>query len=222
MSRVRLTLLVLLPLAGCEVVATHPAVEAVPDSAKLLVRDPWLPATERAPTSTLWRPSSLGWLPEARVLAVAPGGRAWVDTAHRLVLDVRVLAEDAHPELSVHPDGAGVAFTRVERAPERDVWLAPPGDEPRPVTTDGRSDRPFFLPDGRLLWVSGAGGIAGFVLDGARLTNRPGEGFVPVPAFADRTRWLDGRIYFHAGDGWWWLDPDTGAAEPTSDFEDPR
>ncbi|MCA9542264.1 MAG: hypothetical protein KC620_25380, partial [Myxococcales bacterium] len=90
------------------------------------------------------------------------------------------------------------------------VWRVDADGKPRAVTSDGQSDRPFFLPDGRLLWVSSAGtGRAGFVLDGRRLTANG-----PVPAFPDRTRFVDGQVEFDAGEGVFRLDLKTGAMVP--------
>ena len=69
----------------------------------------------------------------------------------------------------------------------------------------GRSDRPVFLDDGTLLWISSAGtGRAGWIHDGVRLGGYPE---LPVPARPDRTRLEEGLVVFDAGDAEYALDP---------------
>lgn len=168
-----------------------------------VVPDPGPAPHEAPPVSTLWRDRRA----VARVTAVAPGAAAWVEADGTLRVDGVAVDRDVLPDLSVGPDGR-VAYTKSPRRPHTDVWQVAPGGDPAPVTTDGRSDRPVFLPDGRLLWVSSAGGgVAGFFDASGRLTNLPGEPFAPVPAYPDRTRVEDGRVVFDAGDGLYDFDP---------------
>jgi len=162
-----------------------------------VVPDPGPPPHEAPPAKTLWR----GDQPVARVLAATPDGAAHVDLEGRLHLRASVVADHVLPQLSTGP--RGLAFTRSPRPPRTDVWLA--GRDVRPITTDGRSDRPFQLPDGTLLWISSAGGQAHWVREGQPLT-RGG----PVPAYPAKTRFEDGWIRFDTGDGWRRLDPETG------------
>ena len=205
----RSALLVL--LAACAPVDPPPATP-VPAAAHLaLVPDPGPPPLEAPPLSTVWQRVGGRWQAVDRVQAIAPGDRARVDAQGRLVIGGIVVAEHVLPDVTVGADGT-IYFSRADLPPATDVWRVPPGGAPEAVTQDGQSDRPFPLPDGRLLWVSGAGGMAGFVVDGQRLTNRRGEAFVPVPAFADRTKWVDGRVIYDAGERLWWLDPTTGEA----------
>ena len=86
-------------------------------------------------------------------------------TLHALsVLSAALLLAGAGPAAAqykvVGPDGR-VAYTKSPRRPLTDVWQVAPGGVPTAVTTDGRSDRPVYLPDGHLLWVSSAGGGVG-------------------------------------------------------------
>lgn len=146
-------------------------------------------------------------------MAVAPGGRAWVDAQRQLIVNDEPRLTDALIDLRVRPDGA-VFVSRSPVPPASDIWRVDPDGSAHRLTRDGRSDRPFPLPDGRLLWVSGAGGMAGFVLDGERLTNRPGDAFVPVPARHGASRLEGDRFVYDAGDAEWWLDLQTGEAGP--------
>lgn len=107
----------------------------------------------------------------------------------------------------VSPPTVGLAYTRSVRPPVTDVWRGE-----RQITTDGRSDRPFELPDGTLLWISSAGGQAHWVREGRALTAAG-----PVPAFPAKTRYEGGRVVFDAGDAWWALDPRTGSVERRSE-----
>lgn len=204
-----------LALAACERAegpAGVPPAQPVRGAAHLRVApDPGPPPHEAPPVKTLWRRDVDGWRPVDRVLDVAPGGRAYVDREGRLVVDGRVVDRYVLPGLAVGPDGA-VWYTRAPAPPATDVWRVPPGGVPEPVTTDGRSGRPFVLPDGTALWISSApDGVAGWVRDGRRLTRGLD---VPVPAFPEKTRYEGGRVVFHAGDRWWALDPASGRGAP--------
>lgn len=192
-----------------------PASEAIPGAAHLrLLADPALADQERPPVKTLWAKAPDGrWRAEARVTQVAPGGAWQVDAARNLVHGGRIVADAVLPDLRVAADGVAW-ITRSTAPPASDIWRVAPDGTLARHTTDGRSDRPFPLPDGRLLWVSGEGGVAGFVLDGARLTNRRGDPFVPVPAHPAKSRLEGDRFVFDAGDDEWWLDLNTGAAGP--------
>ena len=192
--------------------ACTPEVPSAGEATHRLVPEPTRAHAESPPVSTLWTQGEQGWQAQGRVLAMAAGGRAIVDAERRLRVDARVVASGVLPDLRVGADEA-VYFTQSERPPVSDIWRYADGALVQ-LTHDGRSDRPLPLPDGRLLWVSGAGGRAGFVLDGRRLTNGPGEAFVPVPAHAAKTRFEAGRVLYDAGDAEWWLDLDTGAAGP--------
>ncbi|MCB9549134.1 MAG: hypothetical protein H6706_25305 [Myxococcales bacterium] len=211
----RTTLLLGVLLCACA--EPPPATSApVPGAAHLaLVPDPGPPPLERPPLATLWARTPAGWRAQGRVQAVAPGDAARVDDAGRLLVDGAVVAEAVLPDLQLAPDGT-LYFTRADHRPDTDVWRLRRGGTPEPVTTDGRSDRPLPLPDGRLLWVSAAGGVAGFMLDGVRLTNTQGgvgPDFIPVPAHPERSRVEGSRVVYDAGEGdWRWLDVDTGAA----------
>ena len=228
--------MLLLCLAACAPEGP-PAAVPVPAAAHLaLAPDPGPPPHERPRVATLWAHQDGRWRAIDRVQAVAPGDRARVDAQGRLIADGKVVADRVLPHLVVAADGT-LLFTRAEQAPQTDVWrlrakratrgasdgerLGEAQSEPRTlgtdgtpeaITHDGQSDRPFPLPDGRLLWISGAGGRAGFILDGQRLTNHPGQPFVPVPAFPDRTRLEGDRVIYDAGDAEWWINPTTGEA----------
>jgi hypothetical protein len=190
--------------------AGKPPAEPVAGAAHLrLEADPGPPPHEAPAPKTLWARQQGEWRRVDRVLGVAPGGRAWVDADRRLVVDGHPVATDALLGVSVAADGT-VFFARSTARPESDVWKVTPGGAPVPVTRDGRSDRPFALPGGSLLWISSApDGVAGWVRDGRKIT-RGLE--VPVPAFPDRTRLEGGLVVYDAGDGEWALDPDTGKA----------
>ncbi len=209
---VPLALLLAAVLAGCAApdepapVASAAQPVRATAGAAWVVPDPGPPPHEAPPVSTLWRDRRA----VARVTAVAPGAVAWVEADGTLRVDGVAVDRDVLPDLVVAPDGR-VAYTKSPRRPFTDVWQVAPGGDPAPVTTDGRSDRPVFLPDGRLLWVSSAGGgVVGFFDASGRLTNQPGQPFAPVPAFPDRTRVEDGRVVFDAGDGLYVLDPASG------------
>ena len=203
--------MLLLCLAACAPEGP-PAAVPVPAAAHLaLAPDPGPPPHERPRVATLWAHQDGRWRAIDRVQAVAPGDRARVDAQGRLIADGKVVADRVLPHLVVAADGT-LLFTRAEQAPHTDVWRLRNDGTPEAVTHDGQSDRPFPLPDGRLLWISGAGGRAGFILDGRRLTNHPGQPFVPVPAFPDRTRLEGERVIYDAGDGEWWINPTTGEA----------
>jgi hypothetical protein len=104
-------------------------------------------------------------------------------------------------ELSRGP--RGVVYTRSLKPPTTDIWL-----DAKQLTTDGRSDRPFQLPDGTLLWISSAGGQVHWVRDGVPLTTAG-----PVPAFPAKTRFVEGRVVFDAGTARYRLDPKSGSIE---------
>lgn len=176
-----------------------------------LVPDPGPADPEAPPIKTLWLDVGAGWRAVAKVRDATPDGSAYVTSEGELVRAGVVIDHAVLPGFSVGDDGA-VAYTRCEQPPVTDVWLWD-GQTRRQITHDGRSDRPTLLPDGRLLWVSGAGGVAGFVLDGRRLTN-PGRFEVPVPARPSATRVVAGAVEFDAGDGWWRLDLGSGRAAP--------
>lgn len=200
-----------LPYVGCHT-PPPPDATVVPGAEHLrVVADPGPITGERPPVKTVWARVDGAWRPAARVTQVAPGGAWHVDAERQVVHAGRVVATDALPDLRVAADGAAFV-TRSPQPPTTDVWRIGPNGGLRQVTDDGRSDRPFPLPDGRLLWVSGAGGVAGFVLDGARLTNRPGEAFVPVPARPAKSRLEGDALVYDAGDATWTLDLRTGAA----------
>lgn len=145
-------------------------------------------------------------------MAVAPGGRVVVSARRELLVDGTVRLTDVLPDVRVQR-GTVFASRSVQR-PDSDIWRVDPDGTAHRLTHDGRSDRPFPLPDGRLLWVSGAGGMAGFVLDGTRLTNRPGDAFVPVPARHAPSRLRGEHFIYDAGDGEWSLNLRTGKAGP--------
>lgn len=194
--------------------STPATLRAVPDAPRLRIsRDPGLPPHEQPPRSSLWQLGDDGWQVRARVLAAAPGGRAWVDLERRLVVDGAPVLDGVWPELSMGPDGA-IAFTRATHPPDRDVWRLDPGLPPRAVTADGVSDRPLFLPDGRLLWVSSAAtGRATWVDANGPLELRTSDGaplHLPPPAWSERTRVVGDRVHFDAGDSQWWFDPSRG------------
>ncbi len=100
----------------------------------------------------------------------------------------------------------GIAYTRSLAPPTTNVWL-----DRRQLTTDGRSDRPFQLPDGTLLWISSAGGQVHWVRDGVQLTASG-----PVPAFPAKTRFVEGKVVFDAGAALFRLDPKSGSIERLS------
>jgi hypothetical protein len=194
------------------IAACTPEAPSAPQATHRLVPEPTRAHAESPPVSTLWTQGEHGWQAQGRVLALAADGRAIVDADRRLFMGERVVAEGVLPDLRASADGA-VYFTQAQRPPVSDIWRYADGALLQ-ITHDGRSDRPFPLPDGRLLWVSGEGGRAGFVLDGRRLTNGPGEAFVPVPAHAAKTRFEAGRVLYDAGDAQWWLDLESGTAGP--------
>lgn len=209
--RVRVRLLLSLALAACTAAEpTAPPPVAVPGAEHLrLEPEPGPPPHEAPPVKTLWRRDGERWLRAGRVLDVAAGGRAWVDAERRLVVDGQVRDGDVLPGLSVGADGTAY-YARGALPPETDVWRVGAEGAPVQVTRDGRSDRPFALPDGGLLWISSApDGVAGWVRDGRKITRGLA---VPVPAYPDKTRFEAGRVVYHAGDGWWSLDPMTGEA----------
>ncbi|MCB9539708.1 MAG: hypothetical protein H6704_26145 [Myxococcales bacterium] len=213
---VPLALLLAAAVGGCApsdppapVASTAQPVRATAGTA-WVVPDPGPPPHEAPPVSTLWRDRRA----VARVTAVAPGAAAWVEADGTLRVDGVAVDRDVLPDLTVAPDGR-VAYTKSPRRPLTDVWQVAPGGVPTAVTTDGRSDRPVYLPDGHLLWVSSAGGgVAGFFDASGRLTNAPGDAFAPVPAFPDRTRVEDGRVVFDAGDGLYVFDPAARTVKP--------
>lgn len=122
----------------------------------------------------------------------------------------------------VHPRGAIVV--RAGDEPGRtSLWLLSAG-EPRAIAAStGADDRPFVLPDGRVVFVSTRSSVASvWILDAAltearQLTNvglvagRGLDGFVPPPA--GEIRFVAGRVEYDAGGGWWSLDPNDGKAE---------
>jgi hypothetical protein len=196
-------------LAACSDAGKPPAVPVTGASRLRLEADPGPPPAESPPPKTLWARDGDAWRRVDRVLGVAPGGRAWVDAARRLVVDGRPVADGALPGLSLASDGT-VFFARSSMPPDSDVWKVAPGGTPVQVTRDGRSDRPFALPDGSLLWISSApDGVAGWVRDGRKITRGLA---IPVPAYPDRTRLEGGLVVYDAGDGEWALDPSTGEA----------
>ena len=206
----------LVALVGCTSPAAPPATgraaQAVVAAANaFFVPDPGPPPHEAPPLGTLW----IDRRAVARVQAVAPGARAWVDAQGTLVVDGRAVADHVLPDLAAGPDGA-IAFTRSPLPPLSDVWLLVPGAAPKAITADGHSDRPVVLPDGTLRWISSAGtGLVGWFGPAGRLTNAPGAPFTPVPAFPAHTRVLpDGAVLYDAGEAWWIFDATTGQARP--------
>lgn len=197
--------------AGCAPDPRAP-VQAVPESrVHHLVRDPGPPPNdETPPVHTLYAGLGAEARPVARVVSVAPGGEAWVTPEGALVVGGRTVDTAVLPGLARAPDGT-LAYTRSPRPPETDVYRLRTGGAPERVTHDGRSERPFLLPDGTLLWTSSAGaGRVGWFREGKRLNSFPEA---RVPAWPDRTRFEDGRVVFDAGDGLFALDPATGAVE---------
>ena len=208
-----LAALAALLVMGCAPDAQAP-VEAVPASnVHHLVRDPGPPPNdETPPVHTLYAGLGDEARPVARVISVAPGGEAWVTPAGELVVGGRVVDTAVVPGLTRGADGT-LAYTRAERPPVTDVYRLRPSGAPERVTHDGRSERPFLLPDGTLLWTSSAGtGRVGWFREGKRLNGFPEA---RVPAWPDRTRFVDGRVVFDAGDGLYTLDPATGVVERT-------
>ncbi len=197
--------------AGCTPDPQAPVQPVPGSSVHHLVRDPGPPPNDESPpVHTLYAGLGAEARPVARVVSVAPGGEAWVTPEGDLVVGGRLADTAVMPGLSRAPDGT-LAYTRGERRPETDVYRVRPGAAPERVTHDGRSERPFLLPDGTLLWTSSAGtGRVGWFRDGKRLNSFPEA---RVPAFPDRTRFEGGRVVFDAGDGWYALDPATGAVE---------
>lgn len=187
----------------------------------LLVVEPGLPPLEAPRRSVLWTRSGAGWRPGARVLDVAWAGRVVLSPSGVLSLDGVAVATGVSPPLVEAPDGR-LAFAAGE-APESDVFVLHPGaSAPVRLTTDTYSDRPTWLPDGDLLWVSGGSGVVGFVRAGRRLTNLPGtpvSAWTPVPSDAARTAFDPdtGRVRFFGGAAWFSLDVDTGAVHAEVD-----
>lgn len=170
--------------------------------------DPGPPPHERPPRSTLWQSTADGWVAAARVVAVSPSGRAWVDVEGALMVDGRRVASEVQPGIAEDAHGR-VAFARGV-PPESDVWLWEHGIA-RPVTRDGMSDRPFLLPDGMLIWVANIDGRARWVRQG-EATAEPMAGSAataPPPARPQRTRWDEatGAVVYDAGDREWSLWP---------------
>jgi hypothetical protein len=185
-------------------------------SEHLKVAEPGPPPLESPRRFVLWVREGAVWRPGARVLDVALAGRALLSPEGVLSIDGKTVAERAYPPLVEAADGR-LAFA-AGTPPESDVYVWAAGETTR-RTTDTYSDRPTWLPDGSLLWVSGAGGVVGFVHAGRRLTNLPGHGPAerqPVPAYAARTEYdaeLD-AVRFHAGTGWFALDVASGQVKP--------
>jgi hypothetical protein len=198
---VRTLILVPLLLLAC---AERP--EPVPGTAAVLLEAVPGPAPHESPApKTLWRSTPTGWERGPQVIAVAPGGRALVTVDRQLMRDGVRLDEGVLPDLAVGPQGE-LAYTKGGPG-QTDVWrIGPHG--PQAVTRDGRSDRPVFLPDGELLWVSSADGGQVRWWSAAGPLSAP---MARVPAFPAKTRVEAGRVVFHAGDGWFALDPGTGA-----------
>lgn len=199
-------------LAACQAASPGDTpVRPVPGAETMyLVRDPGPPPHEAPPVDTLYVGQGTAARQVARVVSVAPGGRAFVDASRRLVVEGELVDTSVEPGLSVSSDGT-VAYVKSDTRPETDVWLRRPGRAPQRLTHDGRSERPFFLPDGRLLWTSSAGtGRVGWFLEGKRLNTFPEA---RVPAFPERTTYAGGRVIFDAGDGLYTLDPETGRTE---------
>ena len=173
------------------------------------VADPGLPRhDEHLPVSTLFLGLGASARAVDRVVSVAPIGRAWVRPDATLVVDEVVVETDVLPGLSMRDDGS-VAYARrghdEAKRDETDIYLRSGDGRTRRVTTDGRSDRPVFLDDGTLLWISSAGtGRAGWIHDGVRLGGYPE---LPVPARPDRTRLEEGLVVFDAGDAEYALAP---------------
>ena len=204
--------LLILCLAACEAAeAPRETVRAVPGTEAMhLVRDPGPPPHEAPPIDTLYVGRGALARAVARVVSVAAGGRAWVDTERRLVVLGDVIDTSVSPGVTVSSDGT-VAYVKSDTPPATDVWRRRPGGAPERVTADGRSERPFFLPDGRLLWTSSAGtGRVGWFLDGRRLNSFPEA---RVPAFPERTQAAGDRVVFDAGDGMYSLDLRSGRTE---------
>ncbi len=131
-----------------------------------------------------------------------------------LVVGDRVVDTAALPPLVARLDGA-LYYARSERAAETDVWRWTPEKGPERLTFDGRSDRPYPLRDGGVVWVSSRDGRAVWVRDGAVIARWPS---VPVPARPEATRTVwDAAlrrevVVFDAGEALWALDATTGRA----------
>lgn len=169
-----------------------------------LEADPGPPPHEQPRRFTLWRDDGEGFAAAGRVIAASGDGRALVDVGGVLRIDGRVVARDVQPPLV--EDGRGrLAFARGV-PPDRDVWLVEAGGA-RQVTFDGMSDRPFFLPDGTLLWIGSVDGRARWVRAGAPLGGSAAE--APPPAWPEKTRWdaAAEAVVYDAGEGEWLLWP---------------
>lgn len=198
--------------------AQSSAVRAVPGADHLRrVAQPGPPPHEAWPPEVLWIREADQWRPGPLVLDVSLEGRAILSPDGRLTVGEQVVAEGVYPPLA--SDGQGALAFAAGDPPESDVYVLRAGDlKAERVTDDGQSDRPLWLPDGRLLWVSAATGWAGFVIDGRRLTNGPEvprEQRSAVPARADWTHWQPQtqRVRFFDGEGFVLLDPQTGRVE---------
>lgn len=176
-----------------------------------LEADPGPPPHEQPRRFTLWHDDGAGFAAAGRVIAASGDGRAQVDVAGVLRVEGQVVAADVQPPLV--EDGRGrLAFARGV-PPARDVWVVEAGVA-RAVTADGMSDRPFFLPDGSLLWVGSVDGRARWVWEGVVLDGSAAS--APPPAWPERTRWdaAAGAVVYDAGDGAWLLWPARSAAAP--------
>lgn len=147
-----------------------------------------------------------------RALDALPEHGVWLRDDGALLAGETIVDTEVVAPLARSADGR-IAYARAADPPETDLWVWRPGSAPVQRTHDGRSDRPFFLPDGSLLWISSAGGgNAAWVHEGRVVSRWPAA---QVPARPKKTRVEAGpdgapRVVFDAGDAERAFDPRTG------------